>query len=108
MTAALATVGLVRPWGEVFPRWIPFAGGKPVPVRGATIAATLGATLVGLITAYTVLNQIFGFVEGSLKPVPPGCKAPGTAVLIAYLPLMAWAPLLCVVTYHYYRRRMAH
>ncbi|MFC6934496.1 hypothetical protein ACFQHO_31910 [Actinomadura yumaensis] len=24
---ALLTLGLVRPWGEVFPRWLPFVGG---------------------------------------------------------------------------------
>nr|WP_042187510.1 hypothetical protein [Kibdelosporangium sp. MJ126-NF4] len=27
----LLTVGLIRPWGEVFPRWIPRLGGRPVP-----------------------------------------------------------------------------
>ena len=105
MTAALLTVGLVRPWGEVVPRWIPFAGGRPVPVRGATLAATTGATLIALVTAYAVLNNIFGWVEGPLKPPPPGCQPPGTAVLVAYIPLLAWAPLLYLVTYQYYRRR---
>ena len=105
MTAALLTLGLVRPWGEVFPRWIPFAGGRPVPVRGATIAATTGATVIALITAYALLNDIFGWVEKPLEPVPPGCRPPGTVVLAAYLPLLAWAPLLYAVAYQYHRRR---
>jgi len=105
MAAALLTLGLVRPWGEVVPRWLPVVGGRPVPVRGATIVATVGATLIALITAYAVLNAIFGFVDGPLRPAPAGCKPPGTTVAILYAPLVAWSPLLYLVTYDYYRRR---
>ncbi|MGW0521507.1 hypothetical protein [Crossiella sp. NPDC003009] len=34
---ALLTLGLVRPWGEVLPRWIPMLGGRPVPPLAAVI-----------------------------------------------------------------------
>jgi hypothetical protein len=44
--AALLTIGLVRPWGEVVPRWIPLVGGRTVPVRAAVAAAGTGATLI--------------------------------------------------------------
>lgn len=43
---ALLTVGLVRPWGEVYPRWIPFLRGKRVRPRTAIIPATAVALLV--------------------------------------------------------------
>jgi hypothetical protein len=44
---ALLTVGLIRPWGEVFPRWMPVLGGRRVAVSFAVGAATTGAVLVG-------------------------------------------------------------
>ncbi|WP_433331731.1 hypothetical protein [Spirillospora sp. CA-294931] len=43
---AILTVGLVQRWGEVFPRWIPFLGGKPVRPRTAIIPATFVAVIV--------------------------------------------------------------
>jgi hypothetical protein len=43
---ALLTVGLVRPWGEVYPRWIPFLRGRRVRPRTAIVPASLVAVLV--------------------------------------------------------------
>ena len=41
---ALLTLGLVQPWGEVVPRWIPFLGGRRIPTMAAVVPAALGAT----------------------------------------------------------------
>jgi hypothetical protein len=105
MGFALLTLGLVRPWGEVVPGWVPVLGGRPVPARAVTFAAAAGATLIAMLVAYFLLNKAFGFVEGPTKPVPPGCETPGDDVLALYAPLIAWAPLLYVVTFQYHRRR---
>jgi hypothetical protein len=43
---SLLTLGLVRRWGEVYPRWIPFVHGKPVRPRTAIVPATIVAVLV--------------------------------------------------------------
>ena len=43
---ALLTIGLMRPWGEVYPRWIPYLRGKRVRPRTAIIPATAVALLV--------------------------------------------------------------
>jgi hypothetical protein len=43
---ALLTIGLVRPWGEVYPRWIPYLRGKRVRPRTAIVPATAVALLV--------------------------------------------------------------
>jgi hypothetical protein len=43
---AVLTIGLVRPWGEVYPRWIPYLRGKRVQPRTAIIPATAVALLV--------------------------------------------------------------
>jgi hypothetical protein len=40
---AALTHGLVAPWGEAFPGWLPGIGGRPVPVMLAVIPATVVA-----------------------------------------------------------------
>ncbi|MFC0028144.1 hypothetical protein ACFFMM_01235 [Micromonospora chaiyaphumensis] len=37
---ALLALGLVRPWGEVFPSWLPLVGGRRVPPRLTVTVAT--------------------------------------------------------------------
>lgn len=104
---ALLTLALVRPWGEVMPRRVPFLGGRAIPVRAAVIPAATGAVLVTAFCAYTTLNYFFQFVEplndtGEAFPT----SGPGLwALVICYVPMLAWGPLLAVVTWAYYRRR---
>lgn len=43
---ALLTVGLLRPWGERFPRWMIGLAGKRVPINLAVVPATIVAILV--------------------------------------------------------------
>lgn len=105
--AALLTVGLVRPWGEVAPGWVPFLGGRVVPVRAAVILAGAGAALIFGIYAYALLNLIFHMRE---TPDIPGCPTPleetnAWVAVACYAPLLAWGPLLVAVTVAYYRRR---
>ena len=104
MAAAGLTLGLVRPWGEVFPRWIPFVGGTSLPVRPVVIAAAAGATIIALLIAYATVVSIVA-PEWTVEPMPPGCSKPGRDVGVYYLPLNAWPPLLYLLAYHYYRRR---
>jgi hypothetical protein len=48
------TIGLIRPWGEVFPRWMPGLAGRRVPISaavvpGGVIAATLTFAAVPML-----------------------------------------------------------
>ncbi|MFC4852551.1 hypothetical protein [Actinophytocola glycyrrhizae] len=43
---AWLTCGLVRPWGEVFPRWLPGLAGRRVPIRLAVVPGLLVAVMV--------------------------------------------------------------
>ncbi|TWF76567.1 hypothetical protein FHX44_112460 [Pseudonocardia hierapolitana] len=96
---ALLTLGLVRPWGEVFAAWMPWIGGRRVPVALAVGAATTGALL---LTAFIVR----GLAGGEPRhPLPPGCVPPGWEVLQLYAPMILWPPLLLAVTWHHHRRR---
>ncbi|GAA3980880.1 hypothetical protein GCM10023085_73990 [Actinomadura viridis] len=99
---ALLTLGLVRPWGEVFPRWIPFLGGRPVPVMAAVTAASLGAVAVMWICGAVALSW-----NGSLGMTDPEAPQGAAAwlMILCYVPALAWGPLLAVVTAAYYVRR---
>ena len=46
LVGALLTLGLVRPWGEVFPRWVPFVGGRRVPMKLVVIPASFVSVVV--------------------------------------------------------------
>jgi hypothetical protein len=100
--AAALTIGLVRPWGEVVPSWIPLVGGRRVAARAVSTVAMAGAALIGLLTLYFLARLALGVERGES---PTGCEPPGLEVLVFYLPLLAWAPLLALVASDY-RRRM--
>lgn len=95
--AAFLAYGLVRRWGEVWPRWIPGLGGRTVPVPAAVVPAALGSLitlLYGVGYVYTTLN------------VSMDASTWGMVLLnVAYAPLVLWGPLLTALTVHYYRRR---
>ncbi|NEC67085.1 hypothetical protein [Streptomyces sp. SID9727] len=94
---AFLTLGLVRPWGEVWPRWIPHLGGRRVPVMAATVPAAVGAlacTVYGVLFVWTTLHA-------DMEITPWG----QWVMTLCYVPIVAWGPLLGVVTAHYYRRR---
>lgn len=95
---ATLTLGLVHRWGEVYPRWIPVLGGKPVRPRTAIIPASLVAVLVTVAGLEHYRAAILGyFPEGSMGE-NWGTVAPG------YLwPL--WGVALGAATYAYYLRR---
>jgi len=97
---ALTAFGLVRPWGEVVPRWIPFIGGRRVAPYAAIVPATLGSLALIAIWSYG-FRDVFGG-EFALR-----FANDGWAVLMVscYAPLNLWGPLLLVLTWAYYRRR---
>jgi hypothetical protein len=97
---ALLTLGLVQRWGEVYPRWIPYLGGRPVPPRTAIIPASLVAVLVTTAGLHAIRAQVLGYYpEGAgLGGANWGATAPGLL-----WPL--WGAALGATTYAYYLRR---
>lgn len=102
MILGLLTLGLVQPWGERLPGWIPSLGGRPIPRAAAAGSATTGGVIVLLVCLYVVLNSTFDFVErgpvligADQPPMPP----PSAGVIWCYVPLLAWAPLLLTAAY---------
>ncbi|MEU6667925.1 hypothetical protein [Streptomyces sp. NPDC046727] len=93
---AFLTIGLVRPWGEVVPRWIPLIGGRRVRPMAAVVPAALGAAALTLIWA----NVPWWWTYPHENMTPTGNLIVG----ILYQPLFLWGPLTAAVTVSYYRR----
>lgn len=98
---AFLTLGLVQPWGETWPRWIPLLGGRRIPTAAAVVPAALGAVALTLICGY---GSTAWYAESTnTDGAPTGAAL--AVMTAAYAPLLAWGPLLAAVTIHYYRRR---
>jgi hypothetical protein len=96
---ALTAFGMVRPWGEVVPRWIPWLGGRRVAAYAAIIPATLGS--LSLIAIWTYGFR--GAVTGDFIPFSNGWAE--ALMISCYAPLQLWGPALLVLTWAYWRRR---
>jgi hypothetical protein len=89
------TVGLVRHWGEIFPRWIPVLRGRRVPPRVAIVPAAVMSCLF----FSAGLHSVGAFVHH-------GFPEEGWATTAPTLLWPAWGVSLAVATlgYHYRRR----
>lgn len=97
--AACLTLGLVRPWGEEVPSWVPRLGGRRIPPPAVVVPATVGAVAVTGLCAEVTL------VPGPLdNPDFPHGTA-GLVMDLCYAPLLAWGPLVAALTIAYARRR---
>ncbi|MGI8810614.1 MAG: hypothetical protein ACR2KK_22750 [Acidimicrobiales bacterium] len=94
--AALMTVGLVRPWGEVVPHWVPWMGGRAVRRQPVVVVAAVGATI--LVVLWTPFLFWWSLDQSEFTALG------ATLVGFLYLPLVLWGPLLAAVTMSYARR----
>jgi hypothetical protein len=93
LAGSVLTLGLMQRWGEVFPRWMPGLAGRRVPIRLATVPATLVAVLVmsasvGFLTSDGFLTMVTGGVSLATAPVlvwPVWSVALGGAALAYHL-----------------------
>lgn len=86
------TIGLIRPWGEVFPRWFPGIGGTRVPVA---VAAVPGFTVAALLCFAAV-------------PVVLSAGWIGLAGMLAFsliFPCWFWGPMLALAVWGYVGHR---
>lgn len=94
---AFLTMGLVRPWGEVVPQWVPLLRGRSIPMWMVVAVATVGG--VAATALFTVLGPIAW--PGNFT----GVDVWSVLQTACYLPLVAWGPLVLAVTWAYARRR---
>ncbi|MGW2091679.1 hypothetical protein [Promicromonospora sukumoe] len=87
------TLGLIRPWGEVFPRWMPGLAGRRVPVAAAAVPGGLIAATV----TFTAVPMLIMFGEQSL--------AQGVWGAIIF-PCWYWGPALALAVWGYVAHRV--
>jgi hypothetical protein len=86
------TIGLIRPWGEIFPRWMPFLAGRRVPIwfaagPGSFIASVLCVSAIPMIRSFMV-----GGMEGGL-------------ISMVIFPFWIWGPMLALAVWGYVLHR---
>jgi hypothetical protein len=101
---ALLTLGLVEPWGERVPGWVPRLRGRRIPTSAVVVPAALGALAITFIN-WTSAAMWFGPENNGDPDAPHGLA--GFVMAVAYAPMLAWGPLLGAVTFAYVRRRRA-
>jgi hypothetical protein len=78
------TLGLIRPWGEVFPRWMPGLAGRRVPIAAAAVPGGLIAvTLIFSTVPMLILFSGQTLVEGIVGAVVFPCWYWGPALALA-------------------------
>ncbi|MFI8524548.1 hypothetical protein ACIGB8_08885 [Promicromonospora sukumoe] len=87
------TLGLIRPWGEVFPRWMPGLAGRRVPIAAAAVPGGLIAATV----TFTAVPMLIMFGEQSL--------AQGVWGAIIF-PCWYWGPALALAVWGYVAHRV--
>lgn len=99
---ALLALGLVRPWGEVVPGWVPLLRGRRIPVMAVVVPAVAGA-LALIFLSVVIAGNWYGPENNGGPDAPQGLA--GAVMTVAYAPMLAWGPLLLLVTAAYYLRR---
>jgi len=94
LTGAVLTLGLVRPWGERFPRWMAGLGGRRVPVGLAVVPASLVAVLF-----------TFGGIDFLVMAATGPKVVAGVLEMALMLPFWLWGPLLALATWGYAMHR---
>jgi hypothetical protein len=98
--AAFLALGLVRPWGEMVPQWVPRLGGRRIPPLAVIIPAAFAGAAVTLLCAGVALTP-----NGPLNNPDFPHGAARTIMNLCYAPLLAWGPLVIALTVAYAHRR---
>jgi hypothetical protein len=79
VAGAVLTLGLIRPWGEVYPRWLPLVGGRRVPPALAIVPAALVAA--PLFAAGLTIARLWPPVR-AVRLLRSGVEVPSRALWI--------------------------
>ncbi|MEV6285304.1 hypothetical protein [Kribbella sp. NPDC051770] len=94
LASGIVTLGLIRPWGETWPRWIPFLAGRPVPIKAAVIPGATAAAFL-LVSSLSLVQMLWLPEESLLTNLGH----------LALFPFPLWGTTLAIATAAYYYRR---
>ncbi len=90
VAASILTLGLIMPWGRVFPDWIPGLGGRSVPILAATVPGFTAAAVL-CVSAVPMLVTMVG------DPADPV----DALIVNLVLPFWFWGPMLALAVWAY-------
>lgn len=90
--AVILTIGLLMPWGEIFPRWMPVLAGRRVPVAAAAIPG-------GIVAAMLCFAAV-PMLQFSAATGPAGIVTMGLV-----FPCFIWGPALALAVWGYVGHR---
>ena len=104
--AALACLGLCRPWGERLPRWVPGVGGRAVPHRLPVIVGGAGNLLLYLIIYEVTVSFTLALLRDPPSWTPVEGMGPSQLVVfcLCYGPMLAWPVALTIGLVGHWRR----
>jgi hypothetical protein len=98
--ASLLALGLAQRWGQVFPRWVPFRAGCPVPRLLALIPAAVVAVALIFYGLLGGAIMIAALVNGTLSRAD---LFEGWAVAATLLVFLGWGICLGMAAWGYHR-----
>lgn len=101
LLGTVLTLGLILPWGETFPRWIPRHGGRPVPIAAAVVP---GGLVAGIVCAAAVPMLRLALVPGSGE-LGDGLSVAQRLELALVFPFWLWGPALALAVWGYAQHR---
>ncbi|MFC0626942.1 hypothetical protein [Kribbella deserti] len=94
LAAGLVTLGLIRPWGEIWPRWMPVLAGRPVPIKAAVIPGAV-ATVLLLVASPSLIEMTWS----------QGGSSWDNLKWFLLFPFPVWGASVGLATAAYYYRR---
>ncbi|GAB4001044.1 hypothetical protein GCM10029992_35170 [Glycomyces albus] len=96
---AVLTIGLVKRWGERFPRWIPWLRGRRVPIWFAVVPGLVAATMIVQLGLRLTPLTVRDIVTAEYDWGEWGASLPGLFIL-------PWGIALAAAVYGYTVRRL--
>lgn len=104
---AFLCLGLIRPWGEVVPHWIPVVGSRTIPRLLPTVIGGIGLAVLWPVILNLVVRLSLtwaGIIDGWTPDI--GMSAGERALLLAsYIPFFVWPFAITVAVAGYWVRR---
>ena len=97
LLGSVLTLGLVRPWGETFPRWFPVLAGRPVPVAAAVVP---GGLVAGLVSAAAIPMLRLALLPAA-DEVSGGLGLWERVGFALVFPFWVWGPALALAVWGY-------
>jgi hypothetical protein len=100
LLGSVLTIGLIRPWGERFPRWMPGLAGREVPVAVAAVPGGVVATVL-CVSAIPMIALSFAASADGLGLTDFWSRL----LMVLVLPLWLWGPMLALAVWGYVEHR---